>query len=59
MRRLGVGGDRAVEFSDFGFDNFRNCMDFEVIGDILRGVEDGTKDFRLATLDELGVRWLG
>jgi hypothetical protein len=41
-----------VEFSEFGFDDLRDCRDIKVIvsgmvGDIPRGNEDSAEDFRL------------
>jgi hypothetical protein len=44
-----VGGEAAVEFSEFGFDD---CRDIRVIvggtfGDIPRGIEDSAEDFGL------------
>ena len=45
-KRIRVGGERTM---DFGFDDFRDCKNVEVIvghvvGDIPGSVEDGTKD---------------
>ena len=59
---MGRGG--AVEFLEFGFDDFRVCRDVEVIvgravKDIPGSVEDGTKDFGLETLDAVDVGRLG
>ena len=50
-----MGREGAVEYLEFGFDDFRNCWDVvgRVVGDIPGSVEDGTKDFGLATLDGL------
>ena len=63
-KRIRLGGEGAMEFLEFGFDDFRDCRDFEVIvsrvgGDIPGSVEDGTSDFGLDTLDALDVGWLG
>ena len=54
----------AAEFLEFGFDDFRDCRDLEVIvdravGNIQGSVEDGTKDFGLETLDAIEVGWFG
>ena len=59
-----MGGEGAVEFLEFGFDNFRDCRAVEVIvcrivGDIPRSFEDGTKDFAFETLDALDVGLFG
>ena len=61
---IGVGEEGAVEFLEFGFDDFRNCRDVKVIvgplvGDIPGSGEDVTKDFGLETLDVIDVGWLG
>ena len=50
----------AVEFFEFGFDDFKGCRHVEVIvgrvvGDILGSVVVGTKDFGLETRDALDV----
>ena len=47
------------EFSEFGFDDFRDNRDVEVIlgrvvGDIPGSIEKGTKDLGLETLDTIG-----
>ena len=44
-----VGGEGAVEFSEFGFGNFKGCRNVEVIvcrlvGDIPGSVVDGKKE---------------
>ena len=59
-----VEGEGAVEFLDFGFDNFKDCRDVEVIvcllvGDIPGSVEEGAKDFGLETIYALDFGCLG
>jgi hypothetical protein len=51
---------RAVEFSEFGFDDLRDCRDITdimggIVGDIPRGIEDSGEDFGLESLDDLDV----
>ena len=58
--RIREGGLGAVEF---GFNDFKDWRDVEVIvcrlvGNMPGSVEDGTKDFRLETLDVLDVSWV-
>ena len=53
-KRIGAGGEGAVEFSEFGFDDFRDGRDVDIPGSI----EDGTMDFGLETLDALEYNWL-
>jgi hypothetical protein len=44
-----------VEFSEFGFDDLRECM----AGDIARGIEDGAEDLGLETgCIECCLAWL-
>jgi hypothetical protein len=59
-----VGGKGAVEFLEFGFDDLRDCRDMKdivggMVGDLPRGIEDSAEDFRLETLDALGVGRFG
>jgi hypothetical protein len=53
-----------MEFSEFNFDDHRDCRVIKVIvdgmvGDIPRGIENSAEDFRLETLDALDVGRLG
>ena len=53
-------GEEVVEFSEFGFDDFRDCRCVKpivgcVVEDIQGSVEDDEKDFGLQTLDALDV----
>ena len=53
--KIRVWGEGAVEFSKFGFDDFRDCRDIEfivcrIVEDIPGSVEDGTKDFGLKNI---------
>jgi hypothetical protein len=59
-----AGGEGAVEFLKFSFDDLRDCRDIKVImggmvGEVPRGIEDRAEDFRLETLDALDVGRLG
>jgi hypothetical protein len=59
-----VEGVGAVEFSEFGFDDIRDCRDIKVIasgmdGDIPRGIEESAEDIGLETLDASDVGRLG
>ena len=45
-----MGGEGAVEFLEFSFDDRRHCKDFKVggiVGDIPRSNEDSAEDFGL------------
>ena len=44
---------------EFGFDDFRDCRDVEVIVGRVVGDIPGSVDFGLETLDVLDVGWLG
>ena len=55
-----VGGESAVEFLEFGCDDYRVCRDVEVIvcrvvGEIPGSVEDGTKGFGFKNMDSLAI----
>jgi hypothetical protein len=59
-----VEGEGAVEFSEFGSDDFRDCRGIKVIAggkvaDIPWGIEDSAEDCGLDNLDALDIGRLG
>jgi hypothetical protein len=57
-----VGGEGAVEFSKFDFDDLRDSRCIKVfvggmVGDLSRGIEVSAEDFGMETQDAFDVGW--